>query len=88
MPDLPDADAIYENYLKTCAMLGVEPVSRKRAGKLVAEWTATIGPLIALIVLAAGWWLISSEEVKPEPTPVVTDAIELPHVRIKRDALQ
>ena len=29
--DAPDPDDVYANYLKTCAMLGVEPVPRERA---------------------------------------------------------
>ena len=30
-----DMDGLYERYLVTCAMSGVEPVSRERAGELV-----------------------------------------------------
>ena len=30
-----DLDRVYANYLRTCAMSGVEPVSRERAGELV-----------------------------------------------------
>ncbi len=29
--DAPDPDLVYANYLKTCAMLGIEPVPRERA---------------------------------------------------------
>ena len=46
-PDLPDVDTVYANYLRTCAMIGGEPVSRECADKLVAEWGATIGPAMA-----------------------------------------
>src|SRR5262245_57059079 len=38
-PDLADADTVHEGYLKTCAMIGVEPVPRERAHELVAEWS-------------------------------------------------
>ena len=45
--------------------------------------------IVPLIVLAAGWWLIPSEDAKQqEPSPSVSDAIELPHVRIEQDALR
>jgi hypothetical protein len=30
-----DLDRLYANYLETCRMSGVEPVSRERAGDLV-----------------------------------------------------
>ena len=43
-PDLPDPDEVYANNLRTCAMLGVEPVPRDRALTLVDEWSAAIGP--------------------------------------------
>ena len=33
-----DLDGLYERYLVTCAMSGVEPVSRERADGLIAEW--------------------------------------------------
>jgi len=33
----PDPDLVYANYLKTCAMLNVEPVSRERAFGLIQE---------------------------------------------------
>ena len=36
--DAPDPDRVYRNYLKTCAMLGVEPVTRERALGLIQEW--------------------------------------------------
>ena len=29
--DAPDPERVYANYLKTCAMSGVTPVSRERA---------------------------------------------------------
>ena len=40
--DPPDPDLTYRNYLRTCAMLGVEPVSREQAFGLMQEWGATI----------------------------------------------
>jgi hypothetical protein len=33
-----DLDRLYANYLRTCAMSGVEPVTRERADGLIAEW--------------------------------------------------
>ena len=38
----PDADDVYANYLRTCAMLAVTPTPRERAIELIAEWTATM----------------------------------------------
>ncbi len=37
--DLPDPDdaEFYARYLKTCAAIGVEPVTRERATMLVGE---------------------------------------------------
>ena len=29
--DAPDPDLVYANYLKTCAMLGIEPTPREQA---------------------------------------------------------
>jgi hypothetical protein len=40
--DPPDADTVYEGYLETCRRLGVEPVSRDRAGALMAEWNEVL----------------------------------------------
>jgi hypothetical protein len=40
--DPPEPDLTYRNYLRTCEMLGVTPVSREQALGLIAEWTATI----------------------------------------------
>jgi hypothetical protein len=37
-----DLDRLYANYLKTCAMLGIEPVPRERALGLVQEWTEVL----------------------------------------------
>ena len=34
-----DLDRLYANYLWTCAMFGVEPVSRERGLGLIQEWT-------------------------------------------------
>ncbi len=34
----PDEDRVWRNYLRTCAMAGVEPVSHERAGALMGEW--------------------------------------------------
>ena len=38
--DAPDPDLVYANYLRTCAMLGIEPTPRERARKLliIDEW--------------------------------------------------
>jgi hypothetical protein len=33
---------VYANYLRTCAMLNVEPVSRERAHDLIGEWNRAI----------------------------------------------
>jgi len=35
--DPPDADLVYANYLKTCAMLGIEPTPREQALGLIQE---------------------------------------------------
>ena len=35
-------DRVYANYLRTCAMSGVEPVSRERALRLIQEWTEVL----------------------------------------------
>ena len=40
--DPPDPELTYRHYLRTCEMLGVEPVSREQALGLMQEWTATI----------------------------------------------
>ena len=37
-----DLDRLYANYLRTCAMSGVEPVSRERATGLINEWTEVL----------------------------------------------
>lgn len=42
--DPPDPDRVYRNHLETCRHLGVEPVPRERARKLIQEWTDTIAP--------------------------------------------
>lgn len=39
--DPPDPDCVYRNYLRTCRRLGVKPVPRDRARKLIKEWAAT-----------------------------------------------
>ena len=38
----PDSDLVYVNYLRTCAMLGIEPVPRERALGLIGEWTEVL----------------------------------------------
>ena len=38
----PDADAVYRNYLRTCQHVGVKPVARGHARKLIAQWSDTI----------------------------------------------
>ncbi len=40
--DPPDPDNVYRGYLRTCKKLGVKPVPRERARKLIKEWTDTI----------------------------------------------
>ena len=42
VPDPPDPDLVYANYLKTCRRSGVEPVSREHAAELIAEWSDVI----------------------------------------------
>ena len=40
--DATDPDLVYANYLRTCAMLGIEPTPREQALGLTAEWSAAI----------------------------------------------
>ena len=40
--DAPDPDLVHENYLKTCAMLGIEPTPREQALGLIQEWTEVL----------------------------------------------
>ncbi len=40
--DAPDPDRVYANYLKTCAMSGIEPVPREQAFGLIQEWTEVL----------------------------------------------
>jgi len=40
--DAPDPDDVYGNYLKTCALLGIDPVPRARALGLIQEWTEVL----------------------------------------------
>ena len=40
--DAPDPDLVYANYLKTCAMLGIEPTPREQAFGLIEEWTEVL----------------------------------------------
>ena len=40
--DPPDADLTYRNHLRTCEMLGVEPVTRERALGLIQEWSEVL----------------------------------------------
>jgi hypothetical protein len=37
--DAPDPELVYENYLKTCAMAGIEPTPREQALGLIQAWT-------------------------------------------------
>ena len=37
-----DLDALYERYLVTCRMSGVEPVPRERAFGLIQEWSEVL----------------------------------------------
>ena len=39
---VPDASEIYANYLRTCELLGVEPVPRERAFGLIQEWSEAL----------------------------------------------
>ena len=38
----PEPDLVYANYLRTCEMLGIEPVPRERALGLIQEWTEVL----------------------------------------------
>jgi hypothetical protein len=40
--DAPAPDLVYRNYLRTCEMLGIEPVPRERALGLSGEWTEVL----------------------------------------------
>ena len=40
--DFPDPDLVYANYLKTWAMLGIEPTPRERALGLIPERTEVL----------------------------------------------
>ena len=40
--DAPEPDLVYANYLRTCAMPGVEPTPRERALGLIQEWTEVL----------------------------------------------
>ena len=40
--DAPDPDRVYANYLRSCEMLGIEPVRRERTLGLVQEWTEVL----------------------------------------------
>jgi hypothetical protein len=40
--DAPDPEDVHANYLKTCAMLGIEAVPRERALGLIGEWTEVL----------------------------------------------
>jgi hypothetical protein len=45
LPD-PRDDEFWTRYLKTCAALGVQPVSADRAHELIDEWTRAIAVAI------------------------------------------
>jgi len=38
----PDSERVYCNYLRTCEMLGVEPVPRERSQGLIQEWAEVL----------------------------------------------
>ena len=38
----PDPELVYANYLKTCAMLGIESAPREQALGLIQEWTEVL----------------------------------------------
>ena len=40
--DPVDPDQVCGNYLRTCEMLGVEPVTRARAQGLIGEWNEVL----------------------------------------------
>ena len=40
--DAPDPERVYANYIKTCAMLGVEATPREQALALIQEWTEVL----------------------------------------------
>ena len=40
--DAPDPELVYVNYVKTCAMAGIEPVPRERAFGLLQEWAEVL----------------------------------------------
>ena len=40
--DPPDPDVVYANYLRTCAMCGIEPTPREQALGLIQEWTEAL----------------------------------------------
>jgi hypothetical protein len=40
--DPPDPDRVYGNYLRTSAMLNVDPVPRERALGLMQEWSEVL----------------------------------------------
>jgi len=40
--EAPDPEQVYRNYLKTCAMLGIEPTPREQALGLIQEWTEVL----------------------------------------------
>jgi hypothetical protein len=42
LADAPDPDHVYRNYLRTCAMLGIEPTPRDQALGLIQEWTEVL----------------------------------------------
>ncbi len=40
--DAPDPEQVYANYLRSCAMAGIEPVPRERALGLLKEWVEVL----------------------------------------------
>ena len=40
--DAPDPDLVYDTYLKTCAMLGIEPTPKEQALGLIQQWTQVL----------------------------------------------
>ena len=54
LADARDPDHVYRNYLRTCAMLGIEPVPRERALGLVGAGLAARGSGGAVLDVT-GW---------------------------------
>ena len=40
--DAPDPELVFANYVRACAMLGIEPVPWERVLGLIQEWTEVL----------------------------------------------